>query len=116
MGAGVLVTALWIAYGLAFGRAQMNFWGIPLTGNGLAWVGVGFIALNAVFAHSIVPVIPEAFAAALTFGYFKLGSPRVAWLKLRQWQLQKQLKGRSRHLKVVDRERNTSRDSDRYLH
>lgn len=116
MGAGVLVTALWIAYGLAFGSAQMNFWGIPMTGNGLAWVGVGFVALNAVFAHSIVPVVPEAFAVVLTFAYFKLGSPRVLWLRARQWQLQRQLKGRSRHLKVVSRDRNTSSDSDRYLH
>lgn len=116
LGAGVLVTALWIAYGLAFGSAQMNFWGIPMSGNGLAWVGVGFIALNAVFAHSLIPVVPEIFAAALIFAYFKLGSPRLLWLRARQWQLQRQLKGRGRHLKVISRERNTSNDSDRYLH
>lgn len=116
LGAGVMVTSLWIAYGLSFGRTQMNFWGIPLTGNGLAWVGVGFVALNAVFAHDWRPVLPEAFGAALIFGYFRLGSPRTAWLRFGSWRLQRQLRGRARHLKVVGKDRNTSSDSDRYLH
>jgi membrane associated rhomboid family serine protease len=114
-GAGVMVTALWIAYGLSFGRMQMNFWGIPLTGNGLAYVGVGFVVLNGVFAGWRT-VLPEAFGAALIFGYFRLGSPRTAWLRFSSWRLQQKLKGRARHLKLVGKDRNTSNGSDRYLH
>lgn len=115
LGAGVMVTALWIAYGLSFGRMQMNFWGIPMSGNGLAWLGVGFIALNAVFG-GWRQMVPEAFGAALTFGYFKLGSPNTLLLRFKGWRLQRQLKGRARHLKVISRERNTPSDSDRFLH
>jgi membrane associated rhomboid family serine protease len=115
LGAGVMVTALWIAYGLSFGRTQMNFWGIPLTGNGLAWVGVGFVALNGVFG-GWRPVLPEALGAALTFGYFRLSAPRTLWLRFTSWRLQLMLRGRARHLKVVGKDRNTSNDSDRYLH
>lgn len=114
-GAGVLVTALWIAYGLSFGRMQMNFWGIPMTGNGLAWLGVGFVALNAVFG-GWRQMVPEAFGAALTFGYFRLGSPSTLILRFKSWRLQRQLRGRARHLKVISRQRNTPSDSDRFLH
>lgn len=115
-GAVVLTSVLWVGYGWSFGKAQTNFWGMPLSGNGLAAIGIGFVALNAAFARSLVPVLPEVIAILLTFVYVKVGSPRVLFLKLRQWKLQRELKGRSKHLNVLSGGRREDRGSDRYIH
>ena len=108
-------SALWVAYGLSFAGAEVNFWGIPLTGNSFALVGVGFVVLQAAFS-SWVSVVPDAFALALTFGYMRGGSPHVLVLRFQHWRLQRQLKGRAKHLKLVAKDRNMPRDSDRFLH
>lgn len=71
-GAAVLITVVWIAYGLAawFSGGMLNFWGIPVTGLNFAYIGVGFVVLNGVFS-SFLLVVPEIFACALTFLYFQ---------------------------------------------
>ncbi len=116
-GGTVLTTVLWVAYGLAHSRAQVNFWGLPLSGNGLAMIGIGFVALQAVFARSLVPVMPEVFGILLTFGYVKVGSPRILLLKLKRAKYERELRSRSKHLRVVSKDdRNTGTGSDRYLH
>ncbi len=116
-GGTVLTTVLWVAYGLAHSRAQMNFWGLPITGNGLALIGIGFVALQAVFARSLVPVMPEVFGILLTFVYVRAGSPRVLLLKAKRAKYERELRSRSKHLRVVsDDERNSGTGSDRYLH
>jgi hypothetical protein len=107
--------ALWVASGLVIGRGQTNFWGIPLTGNTFALIGVGFVVLTAAFS-SVFAVIPEALALGLTWAYVRGASPRLVLLKLQSWRFQRQLKARSRHLKVVGKDRNTPKDSDRFLH
>src|SRR5262249_50082077 len=40
-GGFVMGSALWVAYGLSFGRQQTNFWGLPVSGNVFALIGVG---------------------------------------------------------------------------
>jgi len=114
-GGTVMSTAVWVGFGLSHGRAQTNFWGMPVSGNVFAAFGVGYVLLNAIFG-SWIGVIPELFALALTFLYVRAGSPRFLWLKFNSWRLQQRLKGRSKHLKVISRERNMPSDSDRYLH
>jgi hypothetical protein len=52
----------------------------------------------------------------LTALYVKWGSPRVLWLRFSTWRLQRQLRGRSRHLKVVTKDRNIGGGSDGFLH
>ncbi len=114
-GGNVMTTVVWIAYGLSVGRAQTNFWGIPITGHVLAGIGAGFVFLSALFG-SFIAVIPEVAGMAMIFGYVKLGSPRVFWLRFQGWRLQRQLKSRSKHLRVIGSDRNTSGGSDRFLH
>lgn len=114
-GGSVLTSALWVAYGLSFGRNQVNFWGIPMTGNVLALVGVGFVLLNAVFG-SPWSVVPDLFGIAFAYAYVRGPTPRHALLRFQSWRFQRQLKTRSRHLRVVSEDRNMPRDSDRYLH
>jgi membrane associated rhomboid family serine protease len=115
-GGGVMAGIIWVGYGLSFGRMQTNFWGMPVTGNLLALMGVGFVVLNAVFGGWRA-VVPEAFGLLLTFLYLRVGTPRLLWLRIQSWRLRRQLKGRSRHLTVVkgEGERPPS-GSDRYLH
>jgi membrane associated rhomboid family serine protease len=113
---GVVMTgALWVAYGLMIGRGQTNFWGIPVTGNTLAMIGAGLVVLYAA-RYGVLVTLPEAIALLLTWAYMRGASPRLVLLKLQSWRFQRQLKARSRHLRVVTKDRNTPKDSDRFLH
>ena len=113
-GGWVMGTSLWVAYGLSFGRRQTNFWGLPVSGNVFALIGVGFVFLNGAFS-SFLLVIPEAVALLLTWAYLRLGGPASWILRLQGWRLQRQLRTRSKHLTLVSPDRNTPRDSDRFL-
>jgi hypothetical protein len=115
-GAWVMGTAIWVLYGLSHGQRQINFWGIPVSGNVFALIGIGFVVLRALFMHDLRPVLPEMFGIALAAGYLRLGSPRLWLLRFQSWRFQRQLRSRSKHLRVIAKDRNTSRDSDRYLH
>jgi hypothetical protein len=115
-GGTVMSTALWVAYGWSLGRMKTGFWGLPVTGNVLAAIGVGFVFLQAIAFSSIVVVVPQVLAIAFSYVYVRGGSPRVLVLRLRQWNIQRSLRARSRHLRVVTKDRNTSSDSDRYIH
>lgn len=109
-GGWVMGTIAWVAYGLSIGRGQTNFWGIPITGNVFAAIGVGFVVLNGLSA-GWASQVPELLALGITFVAVRGGSPRQLWLRLQHWRLQRQLRGRSRHLRVISRER----PDDRYL-
>ncbi|HEY0882718.1 MAG TPA: rhomboid family intramembrane serine protease [Archangium sp.] len=115
-GGMVLTGALWVAYGLQIGRGQTNFWGAAITGNVLAMIGAGFVFLNAAFA-GLSTVIPEAFALLFTYFYMRGAQPSLLWLRFRSWQLDRDLKKRSAHLRGIDGgRRNVGGDSDKYLH
>lgn len=116
-GAHVMTAVLWVAYGLTLRHAQVSFFGIPMTGDQFALVGVAWAALAAIFG-SPVAVVPEAFALAMTYFYIRtdVASPRTWWLRLQGALIERRMKRRSRHLTLLDQERNTPSDSDRYLH
>jgi membrane associated rhomboid family serine protease len=114
-GGWVMGIALWVAFGLTLGGAPTNFWGLPVTGNVLALIGVGFVFLEGAFNGWLL-VVPSVLGVLLAAGYVRLGGPEVWWLKLQSWRLYRRLQGRSKHLKVVAPDRNTPGDSDRYLH
>jgi membrane associated rhomboid family serine protease len=115
-GGFVMGSALWVAYGLSFGRRQTNFWGLPVTGYVFALIGVGFVFLQGAFSRPrFLPVIPEAVGLLLTWAYLRLGGPSDWLLRLQGWRLQRQLRSRSKHLSLVSPDRNTPRDSDRFI-
>lgn len=115
-GASVMSGSIWVAYGLHNGPRQMNFWGMPVTGNIFALIGAGFIFLSAAF-NGLSSVLPGIFALGFTWLYLKGISPDRLWLRFRSWQLERDLRKRSKRLKVVGGERrNMPEDSDRYLH
>lgn len=109
-GGWVMGTIAWVAYGLLIGRGQTNFWGIPITGNVFAGIGAGFVVLNALRAGWVTQV-PEIIGLGLIFLYVRGGSPRQLWLRLQHARLQRQVKGRSKHLRVISSER----PDDRFL-
>lgn len=122
-GGWAMAGAIWVLYGLYIGRGQANFWGIPMTGNSLAAIGVGFVALSAVFnappgnlALGLASVVPDALALVMCYGYMRWGSPRKLWVKVQSFWLERQVKRRSRRLSVISGQRNMPPDSDRYLH
>jgi membrane associated rhomboid family serine protease len=110
MGGSVMASVLWVAYGLSIGKGQTNFWGIPLSGNAFAGIGAGFVALWVLTAGSnplegLLLRLPDVLGLLLIFGYVKGGSPRRLWLHLQHWRLQRQLRNRSRNLRVISPER-----------
>lgn len=115
-GGTVLTGSLWVAYGMQIGTRQTNFWGLPVTGNVLAMIGAGFVALNAVFG-SIFAVLPEAFALLATFISMRGFSPGRLLTRWRSWRFEKQYEKRSSQLRSIDGgKRNTGNDSDKFLH
>jgi hypothetical protein len=114
-GGMLLGTAVWVTYGLANARTPMNFWGAGVTGTAFAWIGIGLVLLTGLF-YSWVLVMPELWGIALIFGYLKLGAPQLWLLRIQSWRLHQRLKGRSKHLRVIGKDRNMPSDSDRYMH
>jgi membrane associated rhomboid family serine protease len=110
-GGWVMGTIAWVVHGLYIGRGQTNFWGIPVTGNVMALIGAGFVVLNGL-TGGWASQIPELFALGIAFVYMRGGSPRHLWLRVQHWRLQRQLRGRSRHLRVISEERP---ESDKFL-
>jgi hypothetical protein len=69
-GGGVMSAAAWTAYGWTLGRARANFMGIIVTGDQLALIGIGFVAIEAAYS-GLAGVIPEAIAIFLTWVYVR---------------------------------------------
>lgn len=109
-GGTVMTTVLWVAYGLAIGRGQTNFWGFPLSGNALAGIGAGFVILQ-VLTAGWRSQLPDLLGLVLIYAYVKGASPRRLWLHFQHWRIQRQLRERSKHLHVV----RPDRPDDRYL-
>lgn len=112
-GGWVMGTVLWVAYGLSMGRGQTNFWGIPLSGNAFAGIGAGFVVLR-ILTAGLASQLPHVVALVLVFAYVRGASPKRLMLHLQHWRLQRQLKGRSKHLNVVPKNKDRP-DRDQFL-
>ncbi|RKG94292.1 DUF1751 domain-containing protein [Corallococcus sp. CA053C] len=113
-GGTVMTTVLWVAYGLVIGRGQTNFWGIPLTGYWFAGIGAGFTLLRLLTAPAWQFLAPELISLVLVFAYVRGASPKRLLLHLQHWRLQRQLRDRSKHLRVVGKNRPPP-DRDQFL-
>ena len=121
-GATCVVSVVWISYGLvAWLSGQMlNFWGIPLTGLNFAYMGLGFVFLNGVF-NGFSRVVPELFAAGITFLYFQkrinARKDESLWQRIELWYYNwklKRLKAK-RGFQVIEGEGKKS-TTDRQIH
>jgi membrane associated rhomboid family serine protease len=109
-GGNVMATIVWVGLGLSIGRGQANFWGLPVSGNVLAGIGAGFILLSTLL-YGFASRLPSLIALAVVFVYMRGGSPRKLWLRFQHARLQRQMRNRSRHLRVISEDR----PSDKYL-
>ncbi len=73
-GGAAMVSATWCAYGWSLGQLPTNFWGITVTGNQLAAIGIGFVVMQGAFG-SVAHAVPEALAIALAYGYVRRFRP-----------------------------------------
>jgi membrane associated rhomboid family serine protease len=119
-GASLIISTIWIAYGLraAFARQLLNFWGTPLRGETFALIGLGFVVLNGIFA-GVTVVLPDLFAAAFTYVYmYRRDSLNVSELRRRielayyNWKL-KRLKKKT-GFRVVKGSKDESDTDTRY--
>ena len=110
-----MTSSVWVAYGWAFGKRQTNFWGMPVTGNMFAGIGILFVVLNAIMGSWLL-VMPSVFGILIAYYYVKYGSPFEFVTRLRGWMLQRRLKSKTKHLRVVSKDRNVGGGSDQYLH
>ncbi len=118
-GTRLIITALWILYGLvaAFSGQMLNFWGSPITGKTFAFIGLGFVLLGVVFGSPIA-ALPELLCAGLCYAY--MYRPRTSGLIQRielayyTWKLER-LKSKTR-LKVVKGMKDNDRDPSQNIH
>jgi hypothetical protein len=115
-GGGVLTTVLWVALGLEIGRRPLNFFGFGLTGHVFAALGVLFVALEAIF-NSPAAIVPSLLGLLLCFMWIYGRLPSKLSERYGSWRLKSKLNLRRKQLKLLSgSKRNTSKDSDRYLH
>ena len=116
-GPTVMLTAIWLAYGWSFGRAQMQMMLFgAVSGNTFAIFGIVLVGIKAAFARSLVPVMPELFAIGCAYVYVKVGSPRLLLLRAQKWRLDRTQNARRNKLRVISDDRNGDKGSDRYIH
>jgi membrane associated rhomboid family serine protease len=116
VGANVIVSSMWVAYGLLIGRGRTNFWGMPVTGNTLALIGAAFVLLSCLLG-GWAQLVPELISLGLVYVHVRLGFPQDTLQRFGSWRLQRDLHRRSTHLRVISGDqRNTPRDSDKFLH
>ena len=88
-----------VAYGVLFANQPVQFFGVlPMTGRQLAWGMVAFVALFVVLGQAWVDGAARAAAMITAWAMTaQRGSPRLWWLKFKQYRLRR----RSSHLKVM---------------
>jgi hypothetical protein len=69
-GGGAMVSAAWCAYGWTLGRSQVSMYGVVVTGNQLAAIGILIAVLGAAYG-SLAQLLPEGIAIALTYAYVR---------------------------------------------
>jgi membrane associated rhomboid family serine protease len=116
LGAWSVFEALTVAMGMLQPGAQVYFYMVlPVTARQLMFLSWGLIALFIVFSHGIVPYLTAiggiGMGFALTLGS---GEPRRWWLRIQAARLERQLKRRASHLRVIPK--NGEQKSDKYLH
>jgi hypothetical protein len=67
-GGSTMASVAWCAYGWTLRRTLVTFYGVTVTGDQLALIGVGLVVLDGALG-SLVHVVPDAIALAMTYYY-----------------------------------------------
>ena len=115
-GEAILSLEIWFAYCLWTGHRSINLFGIlALSGYTFAWITLALTVLTGAY-YGWAMVVTDLSALGLSWLYIKAGFPQNAWLRFTSWRLHRQLRGRSKHLRVVTKDRNIGGGSDGFLH
>jgi membrane associated rhomboid family serine protease len=119
-GGSTMSSMVWVTWGLLIWDEQTNLFGFPITGRTFALLGVILPVMIALFGWPLatMSLVPTFIAIALAFIIVRGGfSPSDFWLRFQSARLQRDLKKRSSRLSVISGgERNTPKDSDKYMH
>jgi membrane associated rhomboid family serine protease len=113
-----VMEALTVAMGMLEPNMQINFYMIfPMRARTMMFLSWGLVALLIVFNGSIVPYLAViggiGMGLALSLG---ANGPRRLWLSFRAAQIERQLRRKSGHLKVVPPPERKEADPKTYLH
>ncbi|MDX2093256.1 MAG: DUF1751 domain-containing protein [Kofleriaceae bacterium] len=67
-GGSTLASVAWCAYGWTLRRMLVTFYGITVTGDQLALIGIGLVVLDGALG-SLVHIVPDAIALSITYYY-----------------------------------------------
>jgi membrane associated rhomboid family serine protease len=105
IGAWPVVNALIVAWALLFPDRQVNIWGVlPVTGRTLALLVLGGTVLAVVMVgklHGFGGFAPHLVAIGMAWVQARgVGGRRIGW-QARQWWSEREMRRRTKHLKVV---------------
>jgi membrane associated rhomboid family serine protease len=102
-----------VAWAMLFPDRQVSFWGVlPLTGRSLALL-MAFATLLYAFARGFASFTPHLVAMGIAWLQARgFGGRRLGW-QARQWWAEREMRRRSKHLKVV--RKNGSGDRPRWM-
>jgi membrane associated rhomboid family serine protease len=69
-GGPAMATAAWCAYGWSLGTRLTNFWGLTVTGDQLALIGIGIVIMRSAYG-SLLYVLPDLITVALTYAFVR---------------------------------------------
>ena len=116
IGAWSVFEALTVAMGMLQPGAKVYFYMVlPVTARQLMFLSWGLIALFMVFFHGVVPYLTAIGGIGMGFA-LTLGSrePRRWWLRFQAARMERQLKRRASHLRVIPK--NGEEKNDKFLH
>jgi membrane associated rhomboid family serine protease len=108
LGVWPVVVGLLVAWALLFPDRQMSWFGVMrMTGKTVAWITLGLTVLSGLFAgrgggfHGLATVLPHLIAIGIAWLQARgLGGRRLGW-QARQWWAEREMRRRTKHLKVV---------------
>jgi membrane associated rhomboid family serine protease len=116
-----VVIALLVSWAMMFPDRQVNLWGVlPMTGKTLALLVVGGTILSGLFSGGIRGLATMApHLIAITMAWLQArglgrGGQRQ-WSLARRWWSEREQKRRSKHLKVVKKDKDGSDDRPRWM-
>jgi hypothetical protein len=107
-----VANALIVSWAMLFPDRQVNIWGVlPLTGRTLALLIVGGTVLYGLAAGGIrgIGAFSVHLLAILSAWLLSRGAMRMPWGDARRWWLEREQRRRTKHLKVVKRDRSNDR-------
>jgi membrane associated rhomboid family serine protease len=116
LGLWPVISALIVAWAVYFPDRQiLLFFALPVSGRAMLYVTLGGTLFFAVMGRGLGPYVPHLIAELGMLAWTRSPSTGRFWERLRMAAHERNLKRRSRHLKVIDRDRERDGSRSRWL-